>query len=106
MTLLADMQSDLDAIYTTDEFAEQITLNGVEGVLALVADLEEASEQPIQIETVGLSVSVRVNEVPSVSRGHVAVVRGVSYRVQGQPQNDRLEWQLELRKDLVAAVSV
>lgn len=102
MTLLADMQSDLDAIYTTDEFAEEITLNGVAGVLAIVSDLEEASEQSIQIETVGLFISVRVSEVPTVNRNAVAIVRGVSYRVQGQPLNDRLEWQLELRKDLVA----
>jgi hypothetical protein len=102
MTFLADMQSDLDAIYEADEFAEDITLGGVAGIRAIVNDPQETSEQTPRIDTVGLSISVRVSEVVSVARSTVAIVRGVSYLVQGHPQSDRLEWQLELRQQMVS----
>jgi hypothetical protein len=105
MSLLTDMQSDLDAIYTTDEFAEEITFNGVSGVLAMVGDLDDDSEQSPSIETTSLTINLRVSEVASVTRGQVAVIRGVSYLVIGQPLNDRLEWSVELAPYL-AAVNV
>jgi hypothetical protein len=104
MTLLTDMQSDLDAIYTIDEFAEAITFNGTE-VLALVGDLDEDSEQSPSIETTSVNISLRVSEVTSVARGQVAVIRGVTYQVIGNPQNDRLEWTVEMMPKL-SAVSV
>jgi len=100
MTLFTDMKSDLDAIYTTDEFAETITLDGVE-VLAIVGEPAETSEQAVAISNVELTASVRVSEAASVSNRSVAVVRGTTYRVLGDPLNDRLEWQLNLAREMV-----
>lgn len=101
MTMFAQMQTDLDALYSLEEFAELITLAGVE-VTAFVDTPAETSEQSLAIRNVSLSVSVRVSEVPSVVRGAVAVVRGITYRVLGDPQSDRLEWQLNLAQEMVS----
>lgn len=100
MTFLEQQREDLDAIYSTDEFAEMITLRGVD-VTALVGVPEETSEQYPNIQNVALTVSVRVSEVVAVRRGDAAVVRGTTYRVLGDPQSDRLEWYLDLEQEMV-----
>ena len=100
MTFLEQQQEDLNAIYSTDEFAEMITLGGVE-VTALVGLPEGTSEQYPVIKNVVLTVSVRTSEVLAVKRGDAAVVRGSTYRVLGDPQSDRLEWNLDLVQEMV-----
>lgn len=101
MTLLTDMQSDLDAIYNTDEFAELITLDGVE-VTGIVGIPDEISEQSIAVRNVALTLSVRVSEVASVGNRMLAVVGGKTYRVLGDPVSDGLEWNLNLAQEMVS----
>lgn len=101
MTLFADMQSDLNAIYTTDEFGELITLGGVE-VVAILGQPEETSEQSLRVRNVELLATVRVSEVASVQNRTVAVVKGTTYRVLGDPLNDGLEWHLQLAQEMVS----
>ncbi len=101
MTFLEQQQSDLDAIYTTDEFAEEITLGGVT-VIGLVGELDPTTEQFPSVRGVSLMVSVRVSEAPVVKRGDAVAVRGSTYRVLGDPQNDRLEWNLDLAQEMVS----
>ncbi|MCK4620719.1 MAG: hypothetical protein KAT62_00750 [Desulfuromonadales bacterium] len=100
MTLREQMQSDLDAIYTSDEFAELIMLAGAT-VTAIIGIPEETSEQSIAVRNVALTLSVRVSEVPVVNRGAVAVIGGATYRVLGDPLNDGLEWNLDLAQEMV-----
>jgi len=100
VTFAEQQQADLDAIYSTEEFAELITLDGVE-VTALVGTPDATSERNLPIENVSLTASVRVSEVPSIARQASAVVRGVTYRVVGNPLNDTLEWQLNLSREMV-----
>jgi len=100
MTFREQQQSDLDAIYTTDEFGEEITLGG-STVTAIVGEPDETTEQSLAVRGVGLTISVRVSEVPTVSRGVAVVVRGSTYRVLGDPQSDTLEWHLDLAQEMV-----
>lgn len=101
MTFMEQQQEDLDTIYTADEFAEVITLNGVT-VLAMVSDLTGTTEQFPAIRGVSLTVTVRVSEVIAVKQGDAVVVRGSTYRVLGDPQSDRLEWNLNLAQEMVS----
>ncbi len=101
MTFMEQQQEDLDAIYTADEFAEVITLNGV-AVLAMVSDPTETTEQFPAVRGVSLTVTVRVSEVMVVKQGDAVVVRGSTYRVLGDPQSDRLEWNLDLAQEMVS----
>ena len=100
MTFLEQQQDDLDAMYCTDEFAEEIILNGVT-VIGLVGGLNPSQEQFPAVRGVSLMVSVRVSEVMAVKRGDAVVVRGTTYRVLGDPQSDRLEWNLDLAQEMV-----
>ena len=100
MTLREQMLSDLDAIYTTDEFAELITLASVT-VTAIIGIPEETSEQSLPVRNVALRLSVRVSEVAAVARNAVAVVGGTTYRVLGDPLHDGLEWNLDLAQEMV-----
>ena len=100
MTFMEQQQKDLDAIYSTDEFAEEITLAGVT-VIGLVGELNPTAEQFPAVRNVSLMVSVRVSEVTAVKRGDAVVVRGTTYRVLGDPQSDRLEWNLDLNQEMV-----
>ena len=101
MTFMEQQQEDLDAIYIADEFAEVITLNGVT-VLAMVSDPTETTEQFPAVRGVSLTVTVRVSEVVAVKQGDAVVVRGSTYRVLGDPQSDRLEWNLDLAQEMVS----
>ena len=101
MTFMEQQQEDLDAIYIADEFAEVITLNGVT-VLAMVSEPTETTEQFPAVRGVSLTVTVRVSEVMVVKQGDAVVVRGSTYRVLGDPQSDRLEWNLDLAQDMVS----
>ncbi len=100
MTFMEQQQADLDAIYSTEEFAEEIILNDVT-VLGLVGELNPSQEQFPAVRGVSLMVSVRVSEVMAVKRGDAVVVRGTTYRVLGDPQSDRLEWNLDLAQEMV-----
>ena len=100
MTFLEQQQSDLDAIYTVEEFAEEIILNGVT-VLAIVGVPGQTSEQFPAIRGVSLMVDVRVSEVLAVKPGAPVIVRGDTYRVLGDPQHDRFEWHLDLAQEMV-----
>jgi len=100
--MIESMQEDLDTtMYNTDDFAELITLNGVT-VTALVGDIGNTTEQSLNVRGAELSCCVRVSEVESVVNGQSAVVRGVSYRVVGEPMADRLEWSFMLARDMVS----
>jgi len=102
MPLIDQISADLDAVfYNTDEFAETITLNGVT-VSALVGDIDNTTEQSLNVHGAELSCCVRVSEVASVVNGQSAIVRGVNYRVIGDPVQDRLEWSFMLGKNLVS----
>ena len=100
MTFMEQQQEDLDAIYTADEFAETVVVNGA-SVIGMVGFLDPTTEQSLNIRGLSITVSVRINEVSIVKRGDPVVVRGLTYRVLGDPQNDRLEWFLDLAQELV-----
>jgi len=100
MTFMEQQQADLDAIYSTEEFAETVVVNGA-SVIGMVGFLDPTTEQPLNIRGLSITVSVRVSEVSIVKRGDPVVVRGLTYRVLGDPQNDRLEWFLDLAQELV-----
>ena len=95
MNFLDQMRADLDAIYTNGEFAEEITHNGTT-VLAMVGDAAGNTEQYPAVRGASLSLSVRVSEVAEVANGDAMVVRGSTYKVIGDPTNDRLEWSVNL----------
>ena len=100
MTFMEQQQVDLDAIYSTEEFAEAVVVNGA-SVIGMVGFPDPTTEQPLNIRGLSITVSVRVSEVSIVKRGDPVVVRGLTYRVLGDPQNDRLEWFLDLAQELV-----
>jgi hypothetical protein len=100
VTLPEQIRADLDAAYSLDEFAESVTLNGTP-VTALIGVPDETSEQQPAVSNVGLTVSLRVSEVPTITGGDRLVVRGVTYRVLGYPQHDSYEWSLELEREMV-----
>jgi hypothetical protein len=95
------IRADLDTIYTAGEFAEEITVNGA-AVLAMVGSPSSTEEQSPAVLGVALSVSVRVNELISVSHGDAVVVNGVNYIVTGDPLSDGLEWSIDLARNMVS----
>ena len=101
MTFMEQLQDDLDAIYSTDEFAEEVSLDGVT-VIGLVGEPNETTEQFPSIRGVSLTVNLRVSEVLAIKPGAAVIVRGITYRVLGDPQHDRLEWHLDLAQEMVS----
>ena len=100
MIFLEQLRTDLDAIYSLDEFAEEIVINGVT-VTGLIGEMNPTEEQFPAVRGTSLIASVRVSEVPSINPGDAVVVRGVNYRILGDPQSDRLEWNLDLAQEMV-----
>ena len=101
MTFNDMLQSDLDAIYTANEFDQEITINGIP-VRAMVSAPSPTTEQYPAIANVALFATVRVSEVAAVEHGDTAVANGVTYVVVGEPINNGLEWVFELDRHMVS----
>jgi hypothetical protein len=99
MTFRDMMQADLDAIFTADEFEQQITYNGAT-VRALVGAADSFEDN--RVNNYGMSITVRKTEVPTPAAGDSVVIDGTSYRVAEDPapQHD-LVWDVPLERNLV-----
>lgn len=98
MSFKEQMQADLDALFTANEFDEEITVNGVI-VRAFVGMPNPMIDN--MVSNIALMVDVRKSEVPTVAIGSSVIVDAVYYRVAADPQSGSLTWSLELEQDLV-----
>ena len=98
MNFTEQMQADLDAIFTADEFDQEVTVNGVV-VRGLVGSPGPLTDN--MVSNTALTVEVRKSEVSTVAAGDSVIVDDIHYRVAVDPQSGSLTWSLELERDLV-----
>jgi hypothetical protein len=92
------LQADLDAIFTADEFEQQITYNGA--VVRAMVDSGDRFDDN-RVSNYSMSITVRKTEVAVPREGDSVVIDGVTYRVAEDPTPADMLWTLPLERNLV-----
>lgn len=104
MTLAADMITDLETFYETDDFAVSATLT-VGAVVSTIGVIFSAPFRGLnpasgEIESTAPEARCKTSDVSSAVHGSTLVIGGTTYKVIGkQPTEDNLETILVLSKD-------